>query len=291
MTYEEVAGFNICHYQEISSTNMEALDLIKKGIANETIIIADRQTAGRGRSGKNWISPEGNFYASLIIKTEFGINQVINVNKLTELTFVSAVAVGNTLDLLRNGSSNEKSITHPLMSFQRRALESNILFSGSQCRSTGMTKDNARNALRNDLELQYKWPNDILIDGKKISGILLEKVYNSNWLVIGIGININNAPLFTATCISDYGISLSNMDLLKKLVVNFNKVRKQWLFDGFHAIREMWLKRAFKLNDQISIKLADKLYEGIFTDIDKSGKLILQQKDDSLVYFEAGELV
>lgn len=158
--------------------------------------------------------------------------------------------------------------------------------SESQCQSTGMTRD----PFINDLNLQYKWPNDVLIDGKKISGILLEKKSNSNWLIIGIGINVNHALLPGTTCISNYGGSVSNIDLLKKLIINFNKLRKQWLFDGFHAIREMWLKKAFKMNEQISVKLVDKLYEGIFADIDKSGKLVLQQKDGSLIYFDAGEL-
>ncbi|WP_264718969.1 biotin--[acetyl-CoA-carboxylase] ligase [Wolbachia endosymbiont (group A) of Lasioglossum morio] len=230
-------GFHIHHYKEVSSTNKEALDLIDKGISNETIIIADKQTEGRGRTGKSWVSPEGNFYASLII------NQETDVSKLTELTFVTALAVGNTILSFING-----------------------------------------------LNLQYKWPNDVLIDGKKISGILLEKRSNSNWLIIGIGINVNHAPLPGTTCISNYGESVSNMDLLKELIINFNKLRKQWLFDGFYAIREMWLKKAFKMNEQISVKLADKLYEGIFADIDKSGKLVLQQKDGSLIYFDAGEL-
>ncbi|WP_253303598.1 biotin--[acetyl-CoA-carboxylase] ligase [Wolbachia endosymbiont of Phyllotreta cruciferae] len=230
-------GFHIHHYKEVSSTNKEALDLIDKGISNETIVVADKQTEGRGRTGKNWISPEGNFYASLVV------GQVTDISKLTELTFVTALTVGNTI-----------------LSFI------------------------------NDLNLQYKWPNDILIDGKKISGILLEKRSNSNWLIIGIGININHAPLPGTTCISNYGESVSNIDLLRKLIINFNKLRKQWLFDGFYAIREMWLKKAFKMNEQISVKLADKLYEGIFADIDKSGKLVLQQKDGSLIYFDAGEL-
>ena len=90
--------------------------------------------------------------------------------------------------------------------------------------------------------------------------------------------------------ISNYGESVSNMDLLKELIINFNKLRKQWLFNGFYAIREMWLKKAFKMNEQISVKLADKLYEGIFADIDKSGKLVLQQKDGNLIYLDAGEL-
>ncbi|MBS9529435.1 MULTISPECIES: biotin--[acetyl-CoA-carboxylase] ligase [Wolbachia] len=273
-------GFHIHHYKEVSSTNKEALDLIDKGISNETVIVADKQTEGRGRIGKNWISPEGNFYASLVINlfndylnesqlsvsfqrvtlesrnqeawipvsstgmTEKGlVNKIADVSKLTELTFVTAFAVGNTILSFING-----------------------------------------------LNLQYKWPNDVLIDGKKISGILLEKRSNSNWLIIGIGINVNHAPLPGTTCISNYGESVSNMDLLKELIINFNKLRKQWLFDGFYAIREMWLKKAFKMNEQISVKLADKLYEGIFADIDKSGKLVLQQKDGSLIYFDAGEL-
>lgn len=273
-------GFHIHHYKEVSSTNKEALDLIDRGISNETVIIADKQTEGRGRTGKSWISPEGNFYASLVINlfndylnesqlsvsfqrvtlesrkkeewipvldtgmTEKGlVNKIADVSKLTELTFVTALAVGNTILSFING-----------------------------------------------LNLQYKWPNDVLIDGKKISGILLEKKSNLSWLVIGIGINVNHAPLPGTTCISNYGESVSHMDLLKELITNFNKLRKQWLFDGFYAIREIWLKKAFKMNEQISVKLADKLYEGIFADIDKSGKLVLQQKDGSLIYFDAGEL-
>lgn len=265
-------GFHIHHYKEVSSTNKEALDLIDKGISNETVIIADKQTEGRGRTGKSWISPEGNLYASLII------NQEKDVSKLTELTFVTALAVGNTL-LSLNFLNNQ---THCGVIPVRDTGFS----SGSQCKSTGMTRDQ----FINDLNLQHKWPNDVLIDGKKISGILLEKKSNSNWLIIGIGINVNHAPLPGTTCISNYGGSVSNIDLLKKLIINFNKLRKQWLFDGFHAIREMWLKKAFKMNEQISVKLVDKLYEGIFADIDKSGKLVLQQKDGSLIYFDAGEL-
>ncbi|WP_264376127.1 biotin--[acetyl-CoA-carboxylase] ligase [Wolbachia endosymbiont (group B) of Sphaerophoria taeniata] len=275
MIPETFEGFHIHHYKEVPSTNKEALGLIEKGISNETVIIADKQTEGRGRTGKSWISPEGNLYASLII------NQEKDVSKLTELTFVTALAVGNTL-LSLNFLNNQ---THCGV-IPVRDTGIHTFSSGSQCQSTGMTRDQ----FINDLNLQHKWPNDILIDGKKISGILLEKKSNSNWLIIGIGINVNHAPLPGTTCISNYGESVSNMDLLKELIINFNKLRKQWLFDGFYAIREMWLKKAFKMNEQISVKLADKLYEGIFADIDKSGKLLLQQKDGSLIYFDAGEL-
>ncbi|NSM56741.1 biotin--[acetyl-CoA-carboxylase] ligase [Wolbachia endosymbiont of Atemnus politus] len=250
-------GFHIHHYHEVSSTNKEALDLIDRRISNETVIIADKQTEGRGRTGKRWVSLEGNFCASLIVNLPQAprcntqlldasvnyLNDRENLSKLTELTFVTALAVGNTL-----------------LSFI------------------------------NDLNLQYKWPNDILVDGKKISGILLEKKSVSNWLVIGVGINIDHAPFSWTTCVSSYGESMSNTDLLKALIISFNKLRKQWIFDGFYTIREMWLKKAFKMNKQISVKLADKLHEGIFVDIDRSGRLALQKKDGSLIYFDAGEL-
>ncbi|MGL9725724.1 MAG: biotin--[acetyl-CoA-carboxylase] ligase [Wolbachia sp.] len=254
-------GFHVYHYKEVSSTNREALDLIERGISNDTVIIADKQIEGKGRTGKNWVSPGGNFYASVII------NQEVDVSKLTELTFVTAVAVGNTLLSLN---------------FLNNQIHCGVI----PVRDTGMTRDQ----FINDLNLQYKWPNDILIDGEKISGILLEKRSNSNWIIIGIGININHAPLPGTTCISNYGEFVSNMDLLKELIINFHKLREQWLFDGFYAIRKMWLIRTFKMNEQISVKLADKLHEGIFIDIDKSGKLMLQQKDGSLIYFGAGEL-
>ncbi|MDG7055991.1 MAG: biotin--[acetyl-CoA-carboxylase] ligase [Wolbachia endosymbiont of Meromenopon meropis] len=258
MIFETFNGFCIYHYEEVSNTNRAALHLIdEKKISTEIVIIADKQTDGRGRDQKSWISPKGNFYASLIINLMYNnfdfiptfysrielCNDRINLSKLTELTFVTSIAIGDTLSLFIDKS-----------------------------------------------KIQYKWPNDILVDNKKISGILLKKKSNSSCLVIGIGININHAPLLEATCISRYGRSVSNMDLLKELILNFNKLRKQWTFKGFSPIREMWLKRGFKINEQISIKLAGKLYDGIFIDIDQSGRLVLKQKNGSLIYFHAGEL-
>ncbi|OEY87104.1 biotin--[acetyl-CoA-carboxylase] ligase [Wolbachia pipientis] len=231
---ETFSNFCIYHYKEIFSTNTEALDLIDKGIFDETVIIADKQTNGRGRTGKRWLSPEGNLYISFIINP---------VGKFSEFVFITAIAVGHTLL-----------------------------------------------SLVDNLGVQYKWPNDILIDGKKISGVLIERKSYSNWLVIGVGINIVHAPLQESTCISNYCNPLSNMDLLTMLIINFNKLRKQWILNGFYDIRKAWLERAFKLNELISIKLADQLLSGIFTGIDTDGKLILKQENEDLVYFDTGEL-
>ncbi len=119
-------GFRIYHYKEVPSTNKEALGLIEKGISNETIIIADKQAEGRGRTGKSWISPEGNLYASLII------NQETDVSKLTELTFVTALAVGNTL-LSLNFLNNQ---THCGV-IPVRDTGIHTFSSGSQCHALG----------------------------------------------------------------------------------------------------------------------------------------------------------
>ncbi|WP_349967279.1 biotin--[acetyl-CoA-carboxylase] ligase [Wolbachia endosymbiont of Armadillidium arcangelii] len=276
-------GFHIYHYKEVSSTNREALDLIDKGISNETIIIADKQTEGRGRTGKSWISPEGNLYASLIVNL---FNDYLSENQLS-VSFQRVTLESRNKEAWSSTgmTSDDTGITVGLMSQVKDISKlTELTF------VTALAVENTLLSFVSDSNIQHKWPNDILIDGKKISGILLEKRSNSNWLIVGIGINVNHAPLPETTCISNYGESVSNIDLLEKLIINFNKLRKQWLFDGFHAIREMWLTRAFKLNKQISVKLADKLYEGIFADIDKSGKLVLQQKDGSLIYFDAGEL-
>ncbi len=280
-------GFHIHHYKEVSSTNKEALDLIDKGISNETAIIADKQTEGRGRTGKSWISPEGNFYASLVINL---FNDYLNESQLSvsfqRVTLESRkkeewIPVSSTGMTSEGIGMTEKGLVNKIADVSKLTELTFV---------TALTVGNTILSFINGLNLQYKWPNDVLIDGKKISGILLEKRSNSNWLIVGIGINVSHAPLPGTTCISNYGESVSNIDLLKELIINFNKLRKQWLFDGFYAIREMWLKKAFKMNEQISVKLADKLNEGIFADIDKSGKLVLQQKDESLIYFDAGEL-
>ncbi|WP_265021619.1 biotin--[acetyl-CoA-carboxylase] ligase [Wolbachia endosymbiont (group A) of Icerya purchasi] len=279
-------GFHIHHYKEVLSTNGKALDLINRGISNETVIIADKQTEGRGRTGKSWVSPEGNFHASLVInlfndylnESQLSVSfQCVTLESRNQEAWIPVSRTGMTSD----GTGITVGLTSQVKDISKLTELTFV---------TALVVGNTLLSFMDDSNIQYKWPNDVLVDSKKISGILLEKRSNSNWLIVGIGINVNHAPLPGTTCISNYGESVSNMDLLKELIINFNKLRKQWLFDGFYAIREMWLKKAFKMNEQISVKLADKLYEGIFADIDESGKLVLQQKDESLIYFDAGEL-
>ena len=131
-----IIGKKKVHYSEIDSTNSEARRLIQKGEGEGLVVIADRQTAGRGKPGSNWFSPEGNFYLSAVVKPRK------NPKDLAPITLLGALAgrsaIGKFADLL----------------------------------------------------VVIKWPNDLLIKGKKVGGILVERL-PSGHLIIGIGLNLN----------------------------------------------------------------------------------------------------
>lgn len=125
-----------------------------------------------------------------------------------------------------------------------------------------------------------KWPNDILVDNRKISGILLESDVRKNQLnaiVAGIGLNIFKAP--------DFAVALNDV---AKDPVYVNKVRDKfldklgatyalWQEKGFAPIHEAWLKQAHGLGNPITARLPDKSYKGIFKGLTDEGSLILDQ--------------
>lgn len=229
-----INGYCLYHYNELSSTNLEAVQMAKKGASDGTIILADMQSSGRGRHGKNWISPKGNLYTSIIIRDAI---------QLTHFTFITAVAVGDTL----------------------LALSAN-------------------------LDLKYKWPNDILVDNKKIAGILLETEANANWLVIGIGINILSSPEYAISLNQVCNSNISSLTLLKELINNFDRIRQKWLSEGFLPIRKMWLERAHMVGSLINVKIGGHLYSGKFFDIDQEGKIVISTYDNNLISLESGEV-
>ncbi|ACT69645.1 biotin--[acetyl-CoA-carboxylase] ligase [Neorickettsia risticii] len=117
--------------------------------------------------------------------------------------------------------------------------------------------------------LQYKWPNDILVDGKKICGTLLE--YNSGKLVIGIGINVLHSPYEWTTCLDKYHqISLNELSLqiLASLREHESKPIEQ--------IITIWRSKAFLLGKEIDFNANGKLERGFFIDVAPDGALVLE---------------
>lgn len=136
-----------------------------------------------------------------------------------------------------------------------------------------------------DCEVQCKWPNDVLVDGYKVSGILLEsqaqKGQNQlDWLIIGIGINLNHSPadtLYPTGYINAYrNKSLNSPEMLEILLRHFQLWFERWETLGFQAIRDAWLDRAKGVGEEIIVNLSDKKLIGTFETLDPDGALVLQ---------------
>jgi BirA family biotin operon repressor/biotin-[acetyl-CoA-carboxylase] ligase len=130
--------------------------------------------------------------------------------------------------------------------------------------------------------VKNKWPNDLLIDEKKIAGILLESEMQNNearFVILGIGVNLISNPentIFPAGNLKNFGIKISPENLLKNFLDEFEKIYQNWLDYGFAGVRKLWLKEAFRLQEKISVKLDEKAIEGIFEDLDLEGNLLLK---------------
>ena len=145
-------------------------------------------------------------------------------------------------------------------------------------------------------KIQLKWPNDILVDNKKISGILLESLsFNDNAsLVIGIGVNVKTSPSNisqTSTSLADEGVDHIELEkVINHFMLNFEKYRSMWQQSGFIEIRKLWLKRAAKLNETITIDNGREKITGIFKDIDFSGGIRIRTADGKIHSLSAGQI-
>ncbi|MEZ5690341.1 MAG: biotin--[acetyl-CoA-carboxylase] ligase [Rickettsiales bacterium] len=137
--------------------------------------------------------------------------------------------------------------------------------------------------LAGDNILQTKWPNDILLNGKKLGGILLESFMtegnSKNWVVVGLGVNIDSYPSktdFPATCLKDAGVELvSAKIILSRFIHHFIERYDEWESKGFTSIRASWLKNVWNLKKNMVACLPNEQLEGVFDGVDKDGSLIM----------------
>ncbi len=148
------------------------------------------------------------------------------------------------------------------------------------------------------VELRVKWPNDVLADGAKIAGILLESSGPAGevpaWLAIGIGTNLAVHPEgteFPATSLKAMGAPAPTPDdALLHLAAHFARWHQRWQDEGFAPIRDAWLARAAGLGTRIRARLATGETAGIFEGIDAAGALILRESSDRVRHIAAGEV-
>ena len=135
-----------------------------------------------------------------------------------------------------------------------------------------------------DVSIQVKWPNDVLGNGCKLAGILLESGEDSSgrWLAIGIGVNLASFPPgteFPASSLAQLGLAApSSENALAVLAARFAHWYDVWMSEGFEAVRAAWLERAGGLGKSIRARLPDATHEGVFVGLDASGALLLNQQ-------------
>jgi BirA family biotin operon repressor/biotin-[acetyl-CoA-carboxylase] ligase len=252
------AGYRLAEFETISSTSTEALALAAIGDPGRLWVVAKEQTAGHGRRGRAWQTPAGNLAATLLI---------VQHERLTNAATLGFVA----------GLALESAIRTTLPSI------------GIKIGLDGASSSVGRLAL--------KWPNDVLFDGAKVAGILLEAVTSSSRqhsLVIGIGVNVRHTPQgvpYPATSLFEHGGDIRPEDLFTALAESWVDQVTLWNEGhGFATVRDLWLERAAGVGAPIAVKSGEEVYRGTFETIDDNGRLIVRAADGSSRAISAGDV-
>lgn len=223
MCYGDDMKFEKIYFDTLESTNKTASDY-----PVGSVIIAHKQTGGKGRYGKVWESPVGNLYMSIVLP-DYG-------NKTPDLAFVVAVAMADAF-----------------------------------C----------------DFGVRLKWPNDILLDGKKLAGILLERMDDK--IIVGIGVNIISAPATNmAYQVTHLQGKMTPEAALDLILNSLSKTLSLFETQGFGAIQGIWKQKAVGIGTHITVNLPNERIQGIFKDLSESGALMLELPDKTIMEITAG---
>ncbi len=137
-------------------------------------------------------------------------------------------------------------------------------------------------ATLSDIPVALKWPNDLMINGKKASGILLESAADGDgrlaWVIVGVGVNVELSPreLSEVTSLHEEGAKISVEALLSTFLERLFWHTEQWRTHGFEPIREHWLSFALPAGTDMRVRLPDSEVFGRFSGIDERGSLLLE---------------
>jgi BirA family biotin operon repressor/biotin-[acetyl-CoA-carboxylase] ligase len=246
------AGYRLEAFEQVGSTNVEAMARAREGDHGSIWIVTVEQTAGKGRRQRAWVSPRGNLPCSVL--------EVLDV----------APAIAATLGFA-TGLATEAAL-------RKVSLEA-ALRSGPE-----------------SFKYELKWPNDVLVGGKKLVGISLdaEAVDEHLAVVAGIGINVVAAPEGTPTpaiSLAALGVQIGAEELFSVLSDSWVEFRSIWDNGrGFAQIRKLWLERATGLGQAVAIKSAGSTIEGIFETIDAQGCMIVRTPAGQLMPITAGDV-
>ena len=239
-------GARIEYRGEVASTNTLAMEAARQNAPDGTVVLAEAQTAGKGRLGRSWISPRGNLFFSVVLRPD------LPTHKAPLVTLMGAVAV-----------------------------------------TTGL-----RAAAK--IPAGIKWPNDILVQGKKLCGLLTELSAEPDrvrHVVLGIGVNVNVAaaslpetvrPLSTSVA-EEAGGPLDRTRLLVELLAQLDHWYGRFLADP-GSVLAAWRDLNVTLGRRVAVRGPGEEFQGVAQDIDNEGRLVVLTDEGSLRAVAAGDV-
>lgn len=244
----KVMGRKLHTYEAIDSTQTMAHKLVAEGAPEGTLVIAEEQTAGRGRMGRSWHSPKGKgIWMSLVLKPR------VPLYFTPQLTLLTAVALCRSIQ--------------------------------KHCR----------------LDIGIKWPNDLLIGGRKVSGILLEingEDERLKYVIAGIGISANltledypeELRTIATSLLIESGQAVAREALIAVFLQEFENLYELYHQQGFAPIRLLWEALSVSLHRPIRVHTPSGPVEGIAESIDDAGALTIVTADGAKVRVFSGDV-
>ena len=234
----------VAFYPSIPSTNDFAREWLERGCPNYSLVTADEQTKGKGRSGRTWYTLPGSALALSFILTEIRQSPSLLIG-------VAALAVYDAISSLTSR------------------------------------------------QIEIKWPNDVLIEGKKVCGILVESQWSGDRLlgvIVGIGVNISAGSLsfneevrYPAAYLEQFTDRPVSREVLLKSIIT-RMIAWQEEPDPTSIVSEWNRRLAFRGQTVTAIRSERSSLEGILTGIDQNGDLILVLADNQAVHYSANEI-
>jgi BirA family biotin operon repressor/biotin-[acetyl-CoA-carboxylase] ligase len=248
LTQNTVFGHSFRYYDEIESTNTEARGLAADGAPEGTVVVAEHQSAGRGRLGRQWTSPAGKgLLFSVVLRPR------LPMTAAHLLTLVAATAAAEGIE--------------------------------------GQTK----------IPVQIKWPNDLIVNGRKVGGILLEvagEFDEVKWVVVGVGVNVNTEFAELPVALRRSAISLKvavgkpvdRSVLLARILLSLEKYYLDSAANGFEKPLRGFRERDYLLHRSVSVQTREGPVIGEAAGIDDRGALLVELPHRHVRRFYAGEV-
>ena len=242
-------GKEIYVFNEVSSTNTIARFLTMSGVENGTVIVSEKQYLAKGRSGKDWESPLGGVWLSVVLQPQ------VDHSKLPLITLATGVAVAKTLEKI--------GIENP----------------------------------------EIKWPNDIMINDKKVCGILTEAVTKFNTIeniIVGVGIDANlTVDQFpeelqegTTTLKEELGREIDENELIRIFLEEFEKICDLFLAQEIETILKEWRKLSYSIGKIVEVREPfNTYYDAYVLGIAREGSLVVEKIDGTLTKVISGECI